>query len=148
MSALNKVPTFKWDATFATSVAVGYPLDNVSCYPDQRDGTEQAQAPSGTEDAWYVGTDHYMEADVRWVPEAATTNPVADGFSNTAKWESLFAWARQRGLVRYVPDVNVPATFLDGYLIDIQTSVESDATLRYHLKFRAASSYAALRASV
>src|SRR5574342_988696 len=148
MSALNKAPLFKHQASFASTLNIGYPTDNTVCWPQERDGSEVAQAPSGVEDAWYVGTDHYMECDIRWVPELATTNPVADGFSVSGKWEAMLAWAKQRGLIRYQPDKNAAGTFVDGYLIDYSVTPEADGSNRYHLKFRSTSSYAVARAAV
>lgn len=148
MSALNKAPLFKHQASFASTLNIGYPLDNVVCYPVERDGTEAAQAPGGTEDAWYVGTDYVMECDVRWVPELATSNPVADGHSVAGKWEAFIIWGKQRGLIRYQPDKATSGTYVDCYLVEIGASVETDGTFKYHLKLRAGSSFAVARAAV
>ena len=136
-----KRPKILWGSGFANTLSFGYPLDNVVAGDEPRAGSSVDQAPSGVEDAWTVGTDYVLSADVRYIPQADTVSPTATGWDGATGFRAFLAWARDKNLVRFYPDKDA-GTFIDSYLVDPMTgqgSLEEDGTKRVTLKLRNAS---------
>jgi hypothetical protein len=132
-------PAIRWGAGFANLLQLGYALDNVRAGDEPRAGSTVDQAPSGVEDAWTTGVDYVLSADVRWIPRADTAAPAATGWDGAAGFRAFLAWARDKNLVRWYPDVTDAATFIDSYLVEPmqgQGDNESDGTRRIPLKLR------------
>lgn len=103
-------PRIRWGASFGNDLVLGYPLDDAIAYSLPREGSDWAIAPSGAEDAWIVGTDYFLEGDVRWIPGEPRTDRPATGWDYHAAAgdargvEAFLAWARQKNTLRYYPD--------------------------------------------
>lgn len=132
-------PKILWGAALANTLNVGYWLDNVTAWDEPRAGSEQAQAPSGVEDAWTVGRDYYLQADITWIPQTNTASPLATGWDGAAGVREFLAWARDKNLIRFYPDANDAATHIDCYLVDPMNgspAPEVDGSRRLTLKIR------------
>lgn len=135
------LPQLFWGATLENQLDCGWPLEAPVTYPVPRAPSEVVQAADASaEDGWYVGTDHILEADFRYVPAASQPAPLATGSTAPNGMDAMLAWARQRGKVRFVPDRTAPGNYVDGYVVDPWNGapgIESlDGSQRYHLKFR------------
>ena len=86
-----------------TVIQAGLPLDNVTSYPEPREGSVFSMAPSGIEDAWYLGDDQFLEGDWRFIPTVDSLFPYpATGWdSGVRQWLSF---ARQKQTFRFYPD--------------------------------------------
>lgn len=133
-----KRPKILWGAGFANTLSLGYPLDNISAGDEPRAGSSVDQAPSGVEDAWTVGTDYVLGADVRYIPQADTAVPVATGWDGATGFREFLKYARDKNLVRFYPDKDA-GTYIDSYLVDPMTGqgdLEDDGTRRVRVKLR------------
>ncbi len=135
------LPQLFWGSTLENRLDFPYPLESPVTYPLPREGSDTVEAADGsTEDGAYVGTDYALEADLRYVPDADIAAILASGSSPPNGVDALLTWARQRGLVRLVPDRAAPLNYVDGYLIEPWSgppAVEPlDGSQRYHVKFR------------
>lgn len=120
------------------TLSFGYPLDSAVSYPEPREGSEWAQAPSGVEDAWDGGADELLEGDARWIPTVNTTDPVATGWDGAAGWAAFLTWARKKNALRLYPDRD-SASFVDCYLVEPMQgapSTEDDGSRALRLKLR------------
>lgn len=136
-----KLPKILWGAGFANTLWLGYPLDNISAGDEPRAGSSFDQAPSGVEDAWIVGTDYVLSADVRYIPQADTAVPVATGWDGVTGFREFLRWARDKNQFRFYPDA-AGGTFFLSYLVEPmsgQGDSEDDGTRRVRLKIRNAS---------
>jgi hypothetical protein len=127
-----------WGAGFSNTLSIGYLLDNVKCGDEPRAGSFFDQAPSGVEDSWITGVDYILEAELRWIPPANTTSPLATGWDGTTGVRAFLAYARQKNVVRFYPDA-ASGTSIDCYLADPMQGhgdVETDGTRRLPLKLR------------
>lgn len=139
--ALRRLPAIKYGgATFTGSIAFGYAIDNGVATSRPRDGSEQVQAVSGVEDAWTVGTDHYLSFDWRWIPTNLTASPSASGWDDAVGVRTFLEAARDKQLFRWIPDATVPATYVVSYLVepmdDSGVSLEADGTRRVRVVIR------------
>jgi hypothetical protein len=95
-------------------------------YPRPRDGSEIRRFPSGSQDAWYVGTDEVLSAAVRSVPLNPRGSPVIvsgwDGPNETtgvnAGVRAMLTAGRQGTVLRFVPDRSVATGYNDSYLLE------------------------------
>ena len=136
-----KRPKILWGSGFANTLSFGYPLDNVQAGDEPRAGSVVDQAPSGVEDAWTVGTDYVLSADVRYIPQTDTASPVATGWDGATGFRAFLQWARDKNLVRVYSDKD-GGTFIDSYLVEPmsgQPELEEDGTRRLRIKIRNAS---------
>jgi hypothetical protein len=125
-----KVPKILWGAAFANTLTLPYPLDGMIAGPEPRAGSETAQAPSGVEDAWTIGTDYVLEADARWIPQSLWDG--ATGFA------AFLTWARDKNVLRFYPDKDA-GTYIDSYLVEPmsgQGEPESDGTRKVRFRIR------------
>lgn len=133
-----KLPKILWGAGFANTLWLGYPLDNISAGDEPRAGSSFDQAPSGVEDAWIVGTDYVLSADLRYIPQADTAVPVATGWDGPTGFRAFLQSARNKNLVRFYPDKDA-AGYIDSYLVEPmsgQGDPEDDGTRRVRIKLR------------
>lgn len=125
------------DTTHSFVLTAGFPLDNPATYGEPREGSEVGQSTGGAEDAWIVGTDEYLEGDLRWIPGTTGT---ATGWDGAAGVNAALAWCRGKNLARWVPDATTPTTYLSVYLVEpakgTPTIEAADGTRRIHLKLR------------
>ena len=131
-------PKITWGTSFANTLNVGYPLDNVSCGSDQREGSEVKQGASGIEDSWVIGIDYVLVGDIRWIPQVDTTTPLATGWDGTAKVREFLEWARQKNQFRFFPDAT-SGTYILSYLVEPmkgQPTPEVDGTRRLTITIR------------
>lgn len=140
MSFRLTAPKIVWNGHTLT---FGYPLDNVKCGDSPREGSEQLQSPAGSEDAWTVGTDYLLEADVRWIPGTVSSAPVATGWDDATTGVRLFLqWARDKNAFTFYPDQNSGTNIANCYLVDPMTGTpdpEADGSRQLKLKIRNAS---------
>lgn len=132
-------PRIIWGPTLSTWLTLGYPLDNVSAGDEPREGSETVQTPSGVEDSWRVGTDYVLTADVRFIPPTDTSSPLATGWDGTLGFRAFLAWARDKNVIRFLPDANDAGTYIDCYLVAPMTgqgTSENDGTRMVTLKLR------------
>lgn len=132
-------PKITWGASLANTLNVGYWLDNVSAWSEPRAGSEQVQAPSGVEDAWTVGRDYLLQADLAWIPGADTASPVATGWDGTTGVRAWLEWAQDKNVFRFFPDATDATTHFDCYLVDPMQgapNAEPDGTTRLTIKIR------------
>jgi hypothetical protein len=111
-------PAITWGALFANTFNIGYPLDNVKAGSEPRVGSAFDQSQSGLEDSWVTGIDYLLIADVRWIPQVNVANPLATGWDGATGVRAWLEWARQKNLMRFIPDVTVPGTYITCYLVD------------------------------
>lgn len=103
-------PRIRWGATWGNDLVVPWPLDDAIAYGAPREGSDWVIAPSGASDAWIVGTDYYLEGDLRWLPGEPRADRPASGWDYHATpgdargVEGWLAWARQQNTLRYYPD--------------------------------------------
>jgi len=102
--ALDKVPKITWKSGFAKTLDIGYLVDNPVSYGRPRDGSEVDVGSGGQRDSWILGTDYFLEVDIRWIPGTDTTNPTASGWDATDGWEDFLAWVREQNIFRWYPD--------------------------------------------
>jgi hypothetical protein len=132
----NRPPKILWGAGFANTLLVELPLDNVKRGPTPRAGSSTSQAPSGVEDAWTVGTDYLLTAELRHIPRDATAT--ATGWDGATGVGEFLTWARDKNLLRFYPDKDL-GTFIDSYLVEPmqgEGEPEEDGTTRLLLKLR------------
>lgn len=131
------IPKITWNGH---TTSFGYQLDNWQSYSKPRDGSEWAQSTSGVEDAWVVGRDFYLEADIRWLPSSDTTIPaVATGWDGTTGVRAFLEWAQDKNQFAFFPDKN-SGTSINSYLVepveDIQLTIEADGSRMFHIIMR------------
>lgn len=105
--ALGDIPKITWEASFANTLNIGYPLDNAVSYSRPMEGSEWNKSPAGVEDAWIVATEQLLEGDCRWIPSATTTTPGGDaitGWDGATGWNAFLAWVRDKNKFRFYPD--------------------------------------------
>ena len=134
----QKIPKITWGTSFANTLYPGYPLDNPVAYPQQREGSEVDESPSGIRDAWNLGDEELLEADARWIPGTAGTTPEGNtitGWDGATGWQAFLKWAREMNPFRLYPDKDV-ASYHTCYLIEPASGApgrEEDGTRRLHL---------------
>lgn len=138
MTYYNKRPKITWGTSFANTLSIGYPVDNWSSWSEPRQGSVWVQSMSGDEDSWIIGTDYYLQVDVRWIPTANTTSPVATGWDGTTGFRAFLEWAKAKNVFRWYPDKD-SASYVASYLVDPMNggpTVEPDGTKRITLVIR------------
>lgn len=134
----NKAPKILWGAGFVNTLSIGYPLDNVKAGSEPRAGSAFDRSASGTEDAWIVGTDYLLTADVRWIPQVDTATPLATGWDGSTGFRAFLEWARNKLPVRLYPDAGA-GTLIACVLAEPMQGVaefESDGTRKITLTLR------------
>lgn len=134
-----KRPVITWGPGFANSLYLGYPLDNIIAGDEPRAGSSFDQAPSGVEDAWTVGTDYVLSADVRYIPQETTAVPAANGWDGATGFREFLRWARDKNQFRFYADQDNPVAAILSYLVDPMTGqgdIEEDGTHRVRIKIR------------
>lgn len=132
-------PKILWGAALANTLNVGYWLDNVSAGPEPRAGSEQVQTPSGIEEAWTVGTDYVLQADIAWIPQTNVASPLATGWDGATGVGAFLSWAQDKNVFRFFPDATDAATHFDCYLVapmSGQPTPEADGSRRLTIKIR------------
>ena len=114
---------------------------------DPRAGYEQVQNPSGVEDAWTVGTDYRLEADIRFVSRMPVDSPLTysgwDGLNeiggvNVGVGAMLRAGRDKQDLI-YVPDRSDCSTFITSKLdqpLQGGVALEEDGSRRTRIVLR------------
>jgi hypothetical protein len=131
-------PKITWGTSFANTLQFGWYGDSAVAYRKPRDGSIQVQAPSGTEDAWTVGVDYYLELDLRWIPTADGTNPTRTGWDGSTGVDAFLSWAADKNQFRFFPDGS-SGTFITSYLVSPMgeaPQMEEDATKKVRLVMR------------
>lgn len=129
-------PKITWNTSFATTLSIQYPVDNFSTYSQPRDGSTFAQSQSGIEDSWIIGTDYYLEVDIRWIPITDTGS--ATGWDGATSWRGFLEWARAKNAFRFYPDKD-SGTFYTSFLLEpalAGAELEIDGTRRIRLVMR------------
>jgi len=123
---LGKKCKIVWGDSLNKTLSIGYPLDDPHAYPVPRDGHEAVQSSSGTEDAWSVGTDQFLEGTIRWIPKDSGTTEEGNaetGWDGTDGFSDFLTWARGKSVFRFYPDVvGAAATYLTMYLVEPMTA--------------------------
>ena len=118
MSNFNKLPQITWGTSFANTLNIGYPIDKWNSYSTPRKGSKMVQSQSGIYDSWVLGVDYFLECELRWIPGANTTTPLATGWDGTTGVRAFLEWAQLSNQFRWIPDMNVSGTYITSYLID------------------------------
>lgn len=134
--AAGEKPAILWGASFANTLEFGYPLDQAVTYPEPREGSEWAVAPSGEADAWITGTSQLLSAVARWIPIADGTTPEGTpitGWDGATGWGSFLTWARAWNPFRFVPLRTDTLTYVESLWVDPMRGtppLEDDGTRR------------------
>ncbi len=118
--SIGTIPAILWGGSFANTVSIAHPLDSPNAGSTQRSGTETATAPSGTRDAWVVGTDDILEGEIRHIP-IADLSPDDNG-ENATGWDgatgvkAALEWLLDGNVGRWVPDEDSLGTYVEFYL--------------------------------
>jgi hypothetical protein len=134
----TRIPKITWSGSFASTLNIGYALDDYAAYSTYREGSEFAQATSGIEDAWVIGIDYMLEGTIRWIPTTNTTNPTQTGWDGTTGVRAFLDWARQKNVFRFYPDKD-SATYITSYLVnplDGKHTLEPDGTRQFRIVIR------------
>lgn len=99
-----KAARIAWGPGLANDLRLGYPFDGFATGPQPREGSETSKAPSGVEDAWTVGTEHFLEVVARWIPQYQTASPLATGWYGATGFAAFLTWARDKNVFRFFPD--------------------------------------------
>lgn len=101
----GRVPRIRWGSTLQDEIVFGLPLERPKSFGQPREGREEAQAPSGVEDAWTLGTDRMLLGAVRMIPtEDRLPYPRSTGWLGSAGWDAFLEYARDKGGFRVYPD--------------------------------------------
>lgn len=114
-------PAILWGSGFANTLLAFGGLDMPGGYPEPRAGSEFVQAVSGVEDSWIVGTDQYLEGELRWIPRIDGTNPKGQsvtGWEGAAGVAAFLTWARAKNVFRFAPDAAALGTYWPMYLVE------------------------------
>ena len=136
----GKFPKIVWNGNTLT---FSEPLEKPVTWPQDRPGTEVAEAPSGTRDAWHTGSYWFLAAVVRRVPRVSGTSVWGHsdtGWEGATGWAAFLEWARKGNTFAFYPDKDAGTSFTC-YLLEPgqaqpQPSLEEDGTRRFSLKIR------------
>lgn len=128
-------------------------LDGATSWPESRTGSAWAEAPSGTEDAWIVGTNWHLAGTVRHVPDSPTDTPeVVSGWYGLNESTGVncgvaaFLMAgRDKQTLTWVKDRATCTTYTDGYLVEPmrgRPDLEPNWRRQFPLELRSTSVYA------
>jgi hypothetical protein len=134
----SKAPKITWGTSFANTLNIGYPLDNWIVSSRAFQESTFVQIESGEEDAWIINTEYYLEADVRFIPTADTTSPLATGWDGTTGFNAFLMWARSKNEFRFYPDKD-DTSYIESYLVEPTTetpSLNGDGTRTVRLYIR------------
>lgn len=115
-------------------------LDDVMVWDLPRDGYEAVQGASGVEDAWWVGVDHHLKGQARWIPARATDTPARtsgwDG-SAQAKWmnqgvAALLLAGAQKQQFQFIPNRGASTSDVSTacYMVDVPEPTREPNGLR------------------
>lgn len=140
---------------YVRNVVLLDPLDTLKAYREPRDGSEVRQGPSGTEEAWTVGTDYYLSGQMRHIPADVRDFPsLVSGWrgANEAAGincsvDAMLTQGRDKQTLRFVPDRSAASTYRDSYLVEPmrgEPDYEEGGSLDFTapLKLRGSSSFA------
>lgn len=139
--ARTSIPAIVWGDALEHTLHFGYSLDAAVSYPEPRQGSEWAMADSGVEDSWVTDDDEFLEADVGWIPQADTADPLATGWDGASGWRAFLSWARRKNTFRFVYDGTAMGVYVLSYLsapMEGAPPLEDDGTRRLHLRLRSA----------
>lgn len=118
--SIGTIPAILWEGSFANTASFAHPLDSPNAGSTQRRGTEVGVAPSGTRDAWVVGTDDILEGELRHIPIANLTpddnGENATGWDGAAGIKAMLEWLLDGNVGRWVPDEDSLGTYVEFYL--------------------------------
>ena len=101
-------------------------LDGATSWPEPRKGSAWAEAPSGTEDAWIVGTNWHLAGTVRHVPDSPTDTPeTVSGWYGANESTgvncgvaAMLSAGRDKQALTWVKDRSTCSTNVSGYLVE------------------------------
>lgn len=101
-------------------------LDGATTWPEPRTGSAWAEAPSGTEDAWIVGTNWHLAGDLRHIPDTPTDTPeVVGGWYGGGEYagvnssvSAMLTAGRDKQSLVWVKDRSTCTTYTSGYLVE------------------------------
>jgi hypothetical protein len=134
----TKAPKITWGTGYANTLNIGYPLDNWTISSKAFEESTFLQIESGEEDAWIINTEYYLEADVRFIPGANTTNPTRTGWDGATGCNAFLEYARAKNIFRFYPDKD-GGTYIESYLVqpmDTGPSIEGDGTRTIRMTIR------------
>lgn len=99
--ARGEIPKIVWGAN---TLNIGRQLDSVVVYSKPRLGSGRRIAKSGIVDVWDRGRDYCLEADVRWIPPANTTTPLATGWDGATGFNAFLVYAWGGSTVLFYPN--------------------------------------------
>jgi hypothetical protein len=128
-------PKIEYGANFSKTLTFEYPVDNWSAYSSPREGSDFVYTLGGVEDSWIVGTDYYLEAQIRWIP---TVSGSFSGWEGDPGFDDFLEFARTKAPFKWYPDATVTGS-ITSYLVDPLeggASLEPDGTKSITLLIR------------
>lgn len=134
----STIPKIVWTSGSTYTLNFGAFPDSPIAYSRPRDGSTFVQFTSGIEDSWILGTDFYLECDLRWIPTSNTTNPIATGWDGVSGVRAFLEFARQKNTFDWYPNAS-GSTKITSYLVDDGTTpptLEENGFRKVHLVLR------------
>ena len=127
-------------------------VDGATTWPEPREGSQWAVAPSGTEDAWIVGTDWHLAGDVRHIPDTPTDWPeTVSGWygGNEATGvncgvAAMLSAGRDKQALLWAKDRSDASSYVSGYLVEPmrgRPELEGNWRRRFPIELRSASTF-------
>lgn len=132
-----KKSQINWGPGFANTITIQYPADSLTTYSQPRGGSDFVQTLGGLESAWIVGSDYYLEATFRWIPNEST--PDATGWEGASGWEAFLRYARAKNPFRWVLNTDSPGVFVESWLAEPMEggpAIEMDGTKSIRITIR------------
>ncbi len=131
------IPQITWGAAFVNSLVIEYPLDNPVSYSEDKPGSSTTLGQNAAA-SWLTGVDYYLEGDIRHI--ATNHGPSVRGWDGATGWGAFLEWARDaENLFRWIPDQDVPGTFVTARLIEPRSgppALENSFRRTLHLKIQ------------
>lgn len=134
---ISTISKITWPSPgFANTLTFGYLADNPISDSVPSKGSTKVLYVSGEEDAWTQATMERLFVDLRWIPTADTSAPVATGWDGATGVKAFLESARDANQFRWYPDAS-SGTFILSRLagpIDQAPTLEADGTRRIRLE--------------
>lgn len=125
--------------------------DNVTAWPEWRQGSTRVQGPSGAEDSWSIGPDYYIGGRVRWIPTTPASDPGCSGWDGLNESTgvncgvaAMLQAGRDAQVLTVAKDRGTASTNQSAYLVDPMTGqpeLERNAYRAFPIRLRSASPF-------
>jgi hypothetical protein len=107
-------PKIEYGTNYSKTLTFEYPVDNWSAYSNPREGSDWVYTLGGIEDSWIVGTDYFLEAQMRWIP---TVSGSFSGWEGDPGVDDFLQWARAKNPFKWYSDASVTGSVIS-YLVE------------------------------